>query len=125
MNANGEKGELVSKFKEALKTTEKSRDPQPLAGLFAQDAELTNLGGDHGHDAAQFWQIYLDQFEKIESTFHNEVVTEHSAALEWQSRGTTAEGHPVEYRGISVLDFGADRICGFRTYYDSAAFVRA
>ncbi|MDQ6860241.1 MAG: nuclear transport factor 2 family protein [Verrucomicrobiota bacterium] len=124
MSAEKQTEGLPARFKQALQHAEKSRDPKPVAGLFADGAQLTNLGGDHGNDATVFWQTYLDQFEEIRSEFTHDTVGENSASMEWQSRGTTAEGKPVDYRGISVIDFDGDRITGFRTYYDSAAFVR-
>jgi ketosteroid isomerase-like protein len=32
-------------------------------------------------------------------------------------------GRPVEYRGVTVIEFDGDAITRLRTYYDSAAFV--
>ena len=115
---------IPARFKKALQETEAKREAGPVAGLFAAGAALSNLGGDHGTDPRAFWQIYLDQFREIRSEFSGEIVTERSAALEWSSRGTTAEGKPVEYRGVSLIEFNADAVTSFRTYYDSAAFVR-
>jgi ketosteroid isomerase-like protein len=112
------------RFKEALQKTEQERDPAHVAKLFARGAHLTNLRGDHGSDATAFWQLYLEQFRQIRSEFAGEVVTEKQAALEWQSRGTTADGKAVDYRGVTVIEFDGDAITNFRTYYDSAAFVR-
>jgi ketosteroid isomerase-like protein len=121
---NGNTG-WAARFKEALQQTEQTRDASHVASLFAQGAALTNLGGDHGTDATVFWKTYLDQFTDIRSEFTGETVSEKSAALEWQSSGTTVDGQPVNYRGVSVIDFGGDALSGFRTYYDSAAFVRS
>ena len=120
---NGDKG-LPARFKQALQEAEKTRDAKQMTGLFEKGAKLTNLGGDHGTDALEFWQKYLEQFREIRSEFTSEVVNENGAALEWNSRGTTADGKPVEYRGISVLEFEGERATAFRTYYDSAAFLR-
>jgi len=42
------------------------------------------------------------------------------AVLEWVSRGALANGEPVAYKGVTVLETDAGRICRCRTYYDSA-----
>ncbi|HEX8279951.1 MAG TPA: nuclear transport factor 2 family protein [Chthoniobacterales bacterium] len=124
MSANGENG-LPARFKQALQETEKTGDPKRVASLFADGASLTNLGGDHGNDATVFWQKYLEQFREIRSEFTGETVSERSAALEWKSRGSLTDGRPVDYRGVSIIEFDGDRVTSFRTYYDSAAFVRS
>ena len=95
-----------------------------VARLFRDGAPLTNLGGDHGTDARKFWQVYLEQFGDIRSEFTGEIISDSSAALEWQSRGKLADGREVDYRGVSVIEFEGDALTSFRTYYDSAAFVR-
>ena len=119
---NGNTG-IAARFKEALQQTEQSRDPSAVASLFREGAQLTNLGGDYGTDARKFWQVYLEQFSEIRSEFSGEIVSDRTAALEWQSRGKLADGRDVDYRGISVIEFDGDAVTGFRTYYDSAAFV--
>ena len=120
---NGNPG-LPARFKEALQQTEQSRDPSAVASLFKEGARLTNLGGDHGNDATKFWQVYLEQFSEIHSEFTGEITSDGSAALEWESRGTLTDGRAVDYRGVSVIEFENDAVTSFRTYYDSAAFVR-
>ena len=120
---NGNQG-IAARFKQALQETEQSRDPLPVASLFRDGAQLTNLGGDHGNDARKFWQVYLEQFDVISSEFTCEIISERSAALEWQSRGKLADGRDVDYRGVSVIEFDGGTLTSFRTYYDSAAFVR-
>jgi SnoaL-like domain len=112
------------RFKQALQKTEQDRDAMHVAKLFARGAHLANLRGDQGSDATAFWQLYLEQFRQIRSEFAGEVVNEKQAALEWQSRGTTADGKAVDYRGVTVTEFDEDAITNFRTYYDSSAFVR-
>ncbi len=125
MSENNVGNGLPARFKQALRETEKTRDPKQIASLFAESATLTNLGGDHGTDPHAFWQSYLEQFSEIRSEFTAEIVSDRSAALEWQSRGTTADRKPVKYRGISVIEFNAETVTSFRTYYDSAVFVRS
>ena len=51
---------------------------------------------------------------------------EDRAVLEWVSEGTFPDGRPVRYPGVSVLDAqDGDLVRRFRTYYDSAPFLRA
>jgi ketosteroid isomerase-like protein len=125
MSANNGNTGIAERFKQALQQSEQTRDASQVAGLFAEGAQLTNLGGDHGNDAAKFWSVYLEQFSDIRSEFTAETISDRSAALEWQSRGTTKEGKPVDYRGISVIEMDGEKLTSFRTYYDSAAFVGA
>lgn len=121
MSAN----QFAESFKKALLQTEETRDPQPVAGLFQEGAQLSNLAGDHGTDARAFWQQYLEQFKEIRSEFTSAVTGDGAAALEWKSRGLLKDGRPAEYRGVSVIEFDENGLTGFRAYYDSAAFVRA
>lgn len=121
---NGNTG-IAARFKQALQQTEQSRDPSAVASLFREGARLTNLGGDHGTDARKFWQVYLEQFGDVRSEFTGEIISDRSAALEWQSRGTLTDGREVDYRGVSVIEFDGDTLTSFRTYYDSAAFVHS
>lgn len=116
---------MAERFREALQQTEQSNDPQPVAALFRAGAKLVNLGGDHTTDARKFWANYLAQFSEIHSEFIGEVRSDQSAALEWKSAGKLPDGRPVEYRGVSLLDFDGEEVTSFRTYYDSAVFVRA
>ncbi|MDB6151427.1 MAG: Epoxide Hydrolase [Chthoniobacter sp.] len=115
---------MIEEFKKALRETERTRDPRHVAQLFAGGAHLTNLGGDHGDDATRFWQTYVDQFQEIGSEFIGEIANERGAALEWRSRGRLQDGRDVDYLGVSVIQFDERAITGFRTYYDSAAFLR-
>ena len=115
---------MPARFKQALQQTEQTRDTAHLAELFADGAKLTNLGGDHGTDARKFWQVYLEQFQEIRSQFSNEIASDASAALEWKSTGKSKEGKALEYGGVSIIEFNDDAITAFRTYYDSAEFVR-
>jgi ketosteroid isomerase-like protein len=74
---------------------------------------------------AAFWREYRDQFRELSTTFVNAVEGSGQCALEWTSKATMPDGHPVEYRGVTVLDLDGERIARLRTYYDSAVFVSA
>ena len=117
-------GNMVEHFKRALQQTEAEREPAHIAQLFAEGSALSNLGGDQTRDATEFWRVYLEQFTEIRSEFINEITAEGGAALEWKSRGRTKAGKPIDYRGVSLIEFDGEKLTGFRTYYDSAAFVR-
>jgi ketosteroid isomerase-like protein len=111
----------------ALQQAEESRDVGPLAEMFTEDAELSNLAlaepmrGSEG--VSRFWQDYLSVFQTIRSEFTHVVEGEDSAALEWVSEGQLRSGEPFSYRGISVLEITAGKVRRFRAYYDSAAFL--
>ena len=115
-------------FQSTLQQIEQSRDPAPLAALFAPDAELLNLAltepmkGPEG--ATKFWANYLSAFETISSTFHHTIAADNSAVLEWVSEGViAATGQAFNYRGVSVIEHDGEKAHKFRTYYDSAVFL--
>lgn len=116
---------LADRFARALQESEAKKDPGPVAGLFAADAELANLAHqERGADGARaFWQKYLDAFGSIRSEFSAVKQADGWALLEWTSTGTLAAGKPVEYRGVSILEVAGDKVAKFRTYYDTAALV--
>lgn len=119
---------LAETFQRTLQQIEQSGDPAPLVELFAEDCELLNLALTEpmrGREGAQrFWSNYLSVFSKIASRFHHNVETDGSAAFEWVSEGALADGQPVNYRGISVIEkAGENKVSRFRTYYDSAVFL--
>lgn len=117
---------MAQTFADALQRTEETRDPEHLVRLFADDAELKNLAiTEQGTEGARrFWQTYLDQFESIRSEFSHFIEQDGQAALVWTSEGALKEGHPIRYRGTSILETSGDKVRRFETIYDSAAFVR-
>lgn len=117
---------MADRFATALQETEATRDPAPLLALFAEDCELSNLAlTERGADGARrFWDTYLAQFDTIRSEFSHLIESGDEAALVWASEGTLKGGHPIRYRGVSILEVAGDRVRRFETVYDSAAFVR-
>lgn len=119
--------ELTERFTDALHQLHAERDVDPMIALFTDDAELNKLDDRHdahGQEGARtFWTDYRDVFDSIEATFTHVVQGEDSVALEWTSTGSLAGGEPFSYRGVSVLQAAGDRLSGFRTYYDTAAFT--
>lgn len=117
--------DTVQRFIDGLQASEQSRDPGPVAVLFADDAELANLTHERkGADGArQFWDEYLRAFKNVRSDFFAVYEADSFAVLEWTSTGELPTGTPIQYKGVSVLETAGDRVRKFRTYYDSAAFV--
>ena len=120
--------ELTERFTDALHRLHADRDASALVALFSDDATLSKLGDhneEHGADGAQkFWNDYRAVFDDIEATFTHTTASDSSVALEWTSTGSFSNGHPFSYSGVSVFEGDGQRISGFRTYYDSTAFVR-
>jgi ketosteroid isomerase-like protein len=121
------KNDTAERFMAALQQAEKGHDPGPLAEMFADDAELTNLARPEparGRDGArEFWADYLKAFGEIRSEFGLVVADGPAAVMEWTSEGTLPNGKPITYRGVSVVETAGGKVAKFRTYYDTAAFV--
>ncbi len=117
---------MAQTFADSLQRTEETRDPEHLVRLFAEDCELHNLAIQHrGIDGARtFWETYLAQFDRIRSEFSHLIESDGQAALVWTSSGAMKDGEPITYRGVSILEFDADKVRRFETVYDSAAFLR-
>ena len=118
---------LTETFMQALRTTEDSRDPAPLAALFADDASLRNLTtqtwtGQGG--ANDFWSAYLANFQRIRSEFTHHTDDGKTGLMEWEATGQLSDGTDIAYRGVSVIEHDGAHVHAFRTYYDSAAFVK-
>lgn len=116
-------------FIDALAAAEASRDPSGLVRLFAPQARLANLGAaDQSHpngDPMAFWRRYLDTFSQVRSEFTTVTESADASILEWRARGALRGGTPIDYRGVSIVEWDGDQVGQFRTYYDSAAFVSA
>ena len=111
--------ELAKKFIDALHKLEADRDLETIVGLFDENAKVGNVVTQNPDmNPREFWQNYRNNFDEIESTFRNEIVTENTAALEWKTTGTNAEGHEFEYEGVSVLETEDDKITRFHAYFD-------
>lgn len=113
---------VAGRFIGALHRLEDQDDVGAIAELFAEGADLRNPAHapkERGQEGARrFWRAYRGTFREIHSEFRNVVETDRAALLEWRSRGRTAEGRPVDYEGVSVLEFEDGRIRSFRAYFD-------
>ncbi|MDQ2745648.1 MAG: nuclear transport factor 2 family protein [Acidobacteriota bacterium] len=106
-------------FIEALRKLESDRDLDTICGLFSEDAQVGNVVTDDKNiGAEEFWKSYRDNFDQVASTFHNEIITDKTAALEWTTTGTSNGGNEFKYDGVSVLEIESDKITRFHAYFD-------
>ena len=121
-------GEVTEKFIDALRRLESDRDLEPIVSLFADDCELGNVVTSEAfrgrEGAREFWNAYRETFGGMESRFRNKIIADDRAALEWVTEATGAEGRPVRYEGVSILEFSGDQIRRFNAYFDPARLGR-
>lgn len=113
--------EISEKFIEALHELEKNRNVEKIAALFADDAEVNNvvtIENSHDLNAREFWTKYRDNFGGVNSEFSNKIFGEKSAALEWTTTGTGADGGEIHYEGVSILETDGERITRFFAYFN-------
>ena len=112
-------------FISALQEAEREHRSDLLVDLFAPEGRCANLNHEaYGHDEVRdFWDTYLASFVEVASEFAHVIEHADGFILEWVAHGILANGEPVGYRGVSLVDVGPDGIESFRTYYDSAVFV--
>lgn len=120
--------DIGDRFMNALQETDRERTIEPVLKLFAHDAVLertTQRGRYEGEEGARrFWQEYLESTRELSTTFENVLRDGDTIVLEWLSEGRRPDGESLRYRGVSVLEVRDDSVHGFRTYYDSAAFLK-
>ena len=118
--------EIAEKFMNALQTTEKENQVDALVELFSDGAELTRLTHktyEGKEEATRFWQEYLEPFDTVSTEFFKVTEDDETVVLEWESKGKLANGHDIDYQGVSSFDTEGGEVVRFRTYYDSAAFL--
>jgi ketosteroid isomerase-like protein len=118
---------LTDEFMHALQQLERNGEVGSLVALFSEDGEVVTLGRSEparGLDEIEgFWRDYRAVFRTIDTEFIHVIHGMTGSVLEWVSRGAKANGEPVEYKGVTVLEVEAGRIQRCRTYYDSAVFM--
>jgi limonene-1,2-epoxide hydrolase len=121
------RGKKVQAFINALEKLEQFGDLEPMAQLFSENSELSNLGITspvHGKAGAyRFWKGYAKTFKSVKSTFNRISENGSIAVLEWTSEGILPQGTPFHYSGVTLLDFEGDQIVRFKAYYDSALLM--
>ncbi len=120
--------QVAKNFIEALRTLEDGKDVEPLAALYADDAAIGNViapdrfQGRQG--AREFWSEYRGTFDAATSTFRNVIAGDGRAALEWTTEGTSFEGQPFQYAGVTILEITGDRVTRSAAYFDPKALGR-
>ena len=121
--------QVARKFVEALGRLEAARDLEPITALFADESEIGNVVSPEkfrGQEGARdFWGAkYRDTFGEVRSMFRNIFATDERAALEWKTEGTTADGAPINYEGVSIIETDGERITRFCAYFDAGQLGR-
>ncbi len=116
---------IGDRFIQALEALETQKALEPLAGLFCEDCEISNLMAHTPYQgrvgARRFWTEYLHAFESVRSRFIHRTDHEDLVTLEWISEGKLRNGERFEYQGVTLLGIEGGRVKRFRAYYDSAA----
>ncbi len=106
-------------FIDALHKLENDRDLDTITNLFVEGCDIGNVvTDDKDIGVREFWSSYRESFGEVESRFHNEIMTENRAALEWTTSGTNSDGHEFEYDGVSILEIEGDKITRFHAYFN-------
>lgn len=121
--------QVAKRFIDALGRLEAGRELDEMVGLFAADAEVGNVVSPekfHGAEGArEFWGAkYRDTFGEVRSTFRNVFADGNHAALEWTTEGTSGDGSPLKYDGVSIIETDGERITRFCAYFDAGALGR-
>jgi ketosteroid isomerase-like protein len=120
---------LIKEFIRTLRQFEATAELGPLLALFDEDGEALTLGRTEPARGAEevegFWRDYRAVFRGIRTEFIHVIESGggEGAVLEWVSRGALANGEPVQYKGVTVLEIEAGRIRRLRMYYDSGVFL--
>lgn len=121
--------QIAKRFIEALGRLEAERDLETITALFAAKSEIGNIVSPekfHGSEGAhEFWGAkYRDTFGEVKSTFKNVFATADRAALEWTTEGTSVDGSPIKYEGVSILETNGETITRFCAYFDASNLGR-
>lgn len=120
--------QVANQFIQALWTLEETKDAEPLAALYAEDALVGNMIAPdqfHGPDGARtFWTEYRGTFETAKSKFRNVIAGNGNAALEWTTEGTSFNGSPLSYSGVTILEIEGDKVTRSSAYFDPSALGR-
>ena len=119
---------VANAFIEALWTLEETKDAGPLTALYAENASVGNVVAPdqyQGPDGARkFWTEYRGSFDAAKSKFRNVIASDGGAALEWTTEGTSFNGSPLSYSGVTILEIEGDRVTRSSAYFDPSALGR-
>ncbi len=116
--ANG----VTERFLDALTKLEHDHEVDDLVSLYGEDAQIGNIvsprqfSGPEG--ARDFWTTYRGTFDTMESSFSNVIESDGRSALEWTTTGTSPDGKPIEYAGVSILEIDGEKITRFWAYFN-------
>jgi predicted ester cyclase len=120
--------QLTNDFVSALRTLEATKDAAPLTALYSSGAKSGNVIAPNQFEgpggALQFWTEYRGAFGDAKSEFHNIIVGPQGAALEWTTIGTSIEGKPVQYSGVTLLEMNEQKITRSCAYFDPGGLGR-
>ncbi len=120
--------QVANEFIQALWTLEETKDVEPLVGLYAKDALVGNLIAPDqysGPDGARtFWTEYRGSFDAAKSKFRNVIAGDGSAALEWTTEGTSFNGSPLSYSGVTILEIEDGKVTRSSAYFNPADLGR-
>jgi limonene-1,2-epoxide hydrolase len=119
---------IAERFIAALERLEQDRDLDPLVALHADGCDVGNVNAPdrfHGPEGARrFWGEYRDTFGELRSEFRNVIAADGRVALEWTTSGTSADGKPLAYDGVSILEADGDKLTRFHAYFDPGKLGR-
>ena len=118
----------ANQFIDALRALEETKDVEPLASMYAENASVGNVIAPdqyQGPDGARtFWTEYRGTFDKAHSEFRNVIVSEGRAALEWTTTGTSFNGAPLSYSGVTILEIADGKVTRSSAYFNPKALGR-
>ncbi len=120
--------QVAEQFIEALHKLEEDHELDPIVATYSEDCEVGNIivpekfKGPDG--ARRFWSEYRDTFGEIHSSFRNVIASDGSVALEWTTKATSADGDPLEYDGVSILEIEDGKVTRFRAYFNPRSLGR-
>ncbi len=120
--------QVANQFIQALWALEETKDAEPLAALYTEDALVGNLLAPdqyQGPDGARtFWTEYRGSFETAKSKFRNVIADDGSAALEWTTEGSSFNGLPLSYSGVTILEIEDGKVTRSSAYFNPADLGR-
>lgn len=119
---------VANAFIQALWTLEETKDAGPLTALYAENASVGNVIAPdqyQGPDGARkFWTEYRGSFETAKSKFRSVIASDTGAALEWTTEGTSFNGSPLSYCGVTILEIEGEKVTRSSAYFDPSALGR-
>ena len=119
---------VAKEFIDALWALEDTKDAGPLTALYAENAVIGNVLAPDQHrgpdGAKTFWTEYRGSFETAKSKFSSVIASEGHAALEWTTEGTSFNGSPLSYSGVTILEIDGGKVTRSSAYFDPSALGR-